>query len=529
MEREKAAEWLSQNLKTLFAFSLSRLYDKDEAEDLTNDIVCAVLQSVHRPKDDGAFYGYVWRIAENTFKTHIRRKRQDTLPFDEGFAGACRMTQITPEEEYLRAEDLRRLRCELALLSRQYRETAVAYYIHGKSCSEISQALGISREMVKYHLFKTRKLLKEGFGMTREFGEKSYNPGTFRMDYWGGGDNSRYWQLFERKLPGNILLSAYYAPATLQELATELGVAAVYLEDELELLLRHELLRKNGNTYQTNILIFTEDFEREASAAIAPLCRETAERMEAGLESRLPVLEALPFHSRGGRNLLRWTFANLTLKLALDRTDERGRRRFGDYPPLTNGSYGFIFGYDNDYAYHHFNGIYGRCENKERTAWFSVENYRILEKRQLWKPVRWTEAVEAMGGAILEKEAQEDNDQLVRLIAEGFILSENGRLSANFPVFSSKLLDDTIRPLLEPLVEEAGRCMEEACRTATQILKEHAPKALLALCGQIGFIRYSMDAMALLMEALLDRGYLTLPAGGEIPCIFGVRKDLPAG
>lgn len=68
---------------------------------------------------------------------------------------------------------------ELSLLSKQYREIIVAYYFTGKSCSEISADLGISTEMVKYYLFKTRKILKEGIGMSREFGEKSYNPGTF--------------------------------------------------------------------------------------------------------------------------------------------------------------------------------------------------------------------------------------------------------------------------------------------------------------------------------------------------------------
>ena len=44
MEREKVAKLLSDNLKNIFAFSLSRLYDRSEAEDLTNDIICEVLK-----------------------------------------------------------------------------------------------------------------------------------------------------------------------------------------------------------------------------------------------------------------------------------------------------------------------------------------------------------------------------------------------------------------------------------------------------------------------------------------------------
>ncbi|MEG0771326.1 MAG: sigma-70 family RNA polymerase sigma factor, partial [Clostridia bacterium] len=73
MEHSTVAKLISDNLKNLFAFSMSRLYDKTEAEDLTNDIVCEILKSVHRLKNDDAFYGFMWSIAKNTFKTHIRK------------------------------------------------------------------------------------------------------------------------------------------------------------------------------------------------------------------------------------------------------------------------------------------------------------------------------------------------------------------------------------------------------------------------------------------------------------------------
>ena len=68
MEQQKAAKLLSDSLKNIFAFSMSRLYDKSEAEDLTNDIICEVLKSAGRLRNDDAFYSFMWRIAENTFK-----------------------------------------------------------------------------------------------------------------------------------------------------------------------------------------------------------------------------------------------------------------------------------------------------------------------------------------------------------------------------------------------------------------------------------------------------------------------------
>ena len=59
MEQKRAAELLNENLKKIFAFSISRLYNKNDAEDLTNEIVLNVMESVHRLQNDDAFYGFM--------------------------------------------------------------------------------------------------------------------------------------------------------------------------------------------------------------------------------------------------------------------------------------------------------------------------------------------------------------------------------------------------------------------------------------------------------------------------------------
>ena len=77
MEQQKAAQIISENLKTLFAYSMSKLYDKEQAEDLTNDIVCEVLKSVHRLQNEEAFYGFMWKIAENVYMDFLRKKSKN--------------------------------------------------------------------------------------------------------------------------------------------------------------------------------------------------------------------------------------------------------------------------------------------------------------------------------------------------------------------------------------------------------------------------------------------------------------------
>ena len=272
MKETNAAEFVEENLKTIFAYALSRVTDKDDAEDLTNDIVLAILQSADKMKNPHAFYGYVWAIVSNTYKKFMREKSRNV--FTELDANVSDETNFTAELAV--RDDIISLRRETALLSKEYRECTVAYYYDGLSCAEVSKKLNISPEMVKYYLFKTRKILKEGISMEREFGEKSFHPAPFEfVTIFSGMANQEYGNLFKRKLPGQILLCAYYAPMSVRELSVELGVASVYLEDELALLEKYNLItRLPSRKYQTNLVIFTdefaEEFNRSAQTAAIP-------------------------------------------------------------------------------------------------------------------------------------------------------------------------------------------------------------------------------------------------------------------
>lgn len=520
MDKKECGRRLEKNLDKLYGWAVSRLYDKSEAEDLTGDIICAVLSSVHTLKNDDAFYGFMWRIAENVLGSRIRRQRREDSVFDRqaDCVGAC---FVTPETDAVHAEQINLLRRELSLLSRLYRETAVLHYFHGRSCREISEALGISSEMVRYYLFRTREILKEGIDMTREYGEKSYDPGTFCMDFWGGGSNG-YWEIFERRLPGNILLAAYEKPLTVSELAGELGVSAPYLEDEIEVLLKHGFLSETGGKYRTDIIIFTDEYEKAAAERFRPVYTEAAGKFAAALEGVTEKIAALDFYGNDrGEDFIRLMAANIALLWGMLRADKAGRKKYGEYPPLSNGSFGFLFGYDNNYVNHHFNGIFGKMENLSGTAWVSVENYRALEDVQRLNVKDWHGTIAALTGAVLGEAADGDSSVQLQLIEQGFISVKEGRLTANFPVFRESL-EKELEALLEEAVETVYVCTEELCAIAEEMLIPITPKALRGKCGQISRIHYQMDVMAFIMESLLESGQLKKSQGDFKPTMFGV-------
>ncbi len=314
MEQEKISALVEENMKTIFAYALSRTSHREDAEDLAGDIILAILGSAHRIRDDKAFFGYIWAIAANTYRKYLYKKsRLHYEDLDDETADDADFIQ-----DILHSEQLNTLRRELALLSREYRECTLAYYFEGLSCGETASRLHISLEMVKYYLFKTRKILKEGISMEREFGVKSYQPAKFEFyAVFSGSANMAYQNLFNRKLPGNILLSTYYTPATIRQLAIELGVASVYLEDEISVLEKYDLLTAlPGGRYQARLVIFTEEYRDEFYRTAQHSLTAEVGAILLNVSKKLPELRKLHFAGdRLADNCLLWDFLfELTLK-----------------------------------------------------------------------------------------------------------------------------------------------------------------------------------------------------------------------
>lgn len=524
MKDTTAYRLLSENLTSIYGYAYARLYDKDKADELTSEIVFAILSSVHNLENEQAFWGYAWKIADNTFRRFLRRTSGEaqTQELTEEAAGA---DDSTPEEDYIQreteSEEKYLLRRELSLLKKTHREVCVAYYMENKSCSQIAKEQNISVEMVKYLLFKTRKLLKEGIGMTRTLGEKSYNPGTLRLDFWG--DWNHYCNLCDRKLPGSILLAAYYEAMTAEALSMELGVSMPYLEDELEILEKAGVLKKTGEKYQTNIVIITDAYEKEFVKNTSPLYPEIARSVFEKASRLLPQVRALAFHGNDyDDNRLLFGLLNLAFWNAYQQTDETSP--LGKPQPLPLGGNGWVFGHDNDYINHHFQGIAGHVTNRENTAWFSCENYRVIGKAQFYKHSYFTEKAEALCDAILGRKKPEDNPTIPYLLSENFIRCEDGILSANFPVFPEETFHALSR-LLAEISGEAADCMIRISDRAEKILSEHAPASVRNQCGDIAKIHHRLDAAAFLLEAMIDEKLLTVPDEKVPLCMWGVKKQ----
>lgn len=524
MDDKRVAELIQQNLTSIYGYAFARLYDKDKVDDLTSEIICEILTSAKRLKNEDSFWGFAWKIAENTFRKFIKKeayiKKTEELLEEQG----TEADRSSPEQDYVDKEEheerIYLLRRELSLLSKTHREVCVAYYVDNKSCSQIAYEQNISVEMVKYHLFKTRKLLKEGIGMTRTLGEKSYNPGTFRLDFWG--DSNKYWDIFKRKLPGSIMLAAYHLPLSAKELSVELGVSMPYLEEEIEMLEKAGLLAKVGAKYQTNVVIITDDYEKEFVRKTLSVYDSIADSVFEKVKLLLPQIRTLGFFGDDyDDNRLMFAFLNMAMVKGYHIAEARSP--LGEPNKLALGCNGWIFGYDNDYVNHHFIGVTMETWNKEGTAWFSAENYKAIMSCQIYDHSRFSEKAQALCDAILGKPADSENEMQLWLIDNGFAVCTDDKLSANFPVFDSLVYEEVLK-VLAPVTEIIADCMIDISDRAEAILADHVPAAVKNQCGDIAKIHHRLAVAAFLMENLIDKNKLTLPSKKTPLCVWGVRK-----
>ncbi len=258
-------EFVENYMEKLFYFCLKKTGSNIEAEDLTQDIALQIITALNKGTIPMSFSAWIWQIARNRYSVWATEKHNRNKALTGSDIGDYEIEDKRENilDKMIYTEQMALLRRELAFIKSDYRNILVAYYIANKSVREIASSLTLSETTVKQRLFRARTILKEGMDMAREFGKRSYNPEQVAFVQNGrDGKHGQPWSIITHLLYKNIFLETHNNPETAEELALELGIALPYMEDELEFLVREQLLRKEGNRYQTNFSIVSKEEQR---------------------------------------------------------------------------------------------------------------------------------------------------------------------------------------------------------------------------------------------------------------------------
>lgn len=138
MNDHRLDEKITEAPKTIFTYCMARTPNRQEAEDLCQDILCELVKSSRNLRDHEAFYAFMWSVAGDVYKQWCRKRAKGrTFELTDEIAAQDRL-------EFEEDDDLYLLRRELSLLSEKYRRATILYYIDRMSCSEIAHSLHIS-------------------------------------------------------------------------------------------------------------------------------------------------------------------------------------------------------------------------------------------------------------------------------------------------------------------------------------------------------------------------------------------------
>ncbi|MBQ0124869.1 MAG: sigma-70 family RNA polymerase sigma factor [Clostridiales bacterium] len=260
----------------IFYFSLKKAGNEQDASDLASDICYEIVASLHRGKKPENFDAWLWAVARNRYAKWAKKKYYGAPEQIDIFEYADMLSDDTDvESDVILREDISLIRRELAFVRSDYRKILVAHYIEEKSVSVIAKEFGLPEGTVKTRLQNSRKLLKEGMNMARQFGQRSFNPEDIDFSSSGNQPTGLPWDAIGRKIPRNILCAANNNPSTTEDLSMELGISVPYMEEEVSLLCDAELLKKlDDGKYLTNFFIAP----RECQTEIKELCNRFAEQ-----------------------------------------------------------------------------------------------------------------------------------------------------------------------------------------------------------------------------------------------------------
>ena len=257
-------ERIVRMLDKTFAWSVARTFLREEAEELTQEIMFQAIKSIEELRDDNRFEPWFWRLASITLKVFQRGKAKirNTMSFDEVAALS------SPDEYNFETDDeYQSLRHKIAQMSATYRDIIVFYYYDNLSCKTISQKLNLPEGTVTYRLSLARNKLKERYN---QMNETILKPAQLKIRIMGQGDynaaNKPFpWQYIDDALSQTILWYSYREPKTIEELSELSGTPAYFIEDRVENLLKREaVIRPTAKTVQTNFLIFDKEINSYA-------------------------------------------------------------------------------------------------------------------------------------------------------------------------------------------------------------------------------------------------------------------------
>ena len=514
--------------KTLFTYCRSRTNSKEDAEDLSQDILFQLLKAKGTFINEKAFYGFMWAVAGNVYKDWCKKRAKVfTAELSDNITDDSMSVIDLIEKE----SNLQLLHRELSLLTKQCRNVIIFYYFDGYKVSDISKFMNISESMVKFLLFKSRQILKEGMSMERIRGDLSYNPGGLDINFYGGehfNPSNAKWDYDNNLIAQNILLACYNDSCTVEEISLQMGVAVPYLEKDLDMLCRNNLLTKKGKRFETDIVIFSNAFRAEAYEKTRPFQCEIAEIVDKFLMEHFDDIKSIGFYKGvDDYNLLKWHIVTIIFNEAVLKKYHNSLNPV--YPTKYLGIEAFIIATESNHNNHDYDkgvSILTPCNSNDDYMFYMDVQVNELNPSGHYF-VLSPKRIDLMLDIIKGKTEDFDEDEkyeIAEFIKRGLVRKVGNELLPQFPIFTTKQYDDLLA-LIDSTTTAIACKTQEMIKLTTDILIEHSPTSMKKEAINMGWISmFVIGAIVAPMKNMLKNGALKQFAENTYSAVYVVTE-----
>ena len=543
MKKQELLKIMDEKLmEKLFGFCYARTGDSQEARELCSDIVFELVNAASTEGDIENPYGFLWRIARNTYYDFANKKRRNSDMTYQGDPEEI-FPLLADEDNEDDSEDdsealLDAVYCQIAFLTKAYREVMVLFYLDGLSVAEIARRQNTSETAIRQRLFAARRKIQSEVEEMKGISPKPVILDPIEDCIYGMGNPA--WgdprDVCTKQFSRHLLWLCRKRSITPAEAAEQLHVPAVYVEEELEALRKgangqYGLVRRIDNgkgangiramgRYAINFPLFDREEVRQLRSVymeqVPAFYRIVTDYVEAQREEYL----AFPYLNRDRDwNLILWqqvhmmpsVFARCVARILAERYFahvEEAERPFSVYGYVEDGEdFGTgcdcVEAEDDIYGRWYVENIYNKWIEGHFFCWYHLEDDQELRL-----------ALKALHGLALDSLSEAEREYAARALECGYLYREGGMLYTKILVCSQK---DRER-LFHVTEGLADGCLEKCAETVAEklsgLIRRFLPGHLLGEWRLVNNLAYEPVVLNALLESLVEKGILIPPENG---------------
>lgn len=327
-------------VEPIFRFCCKRVSNRYDAEDLSSEIICHVLDGM-RKYPIASLDAWIWRVAHNRYAKFVdsKNKYPTILIGDDALLDAAASTYPAVDEEAALPEYQTVFRY-LHTLSSAYRDIFVDYYIGEMTVRQLAAKYALSEATIKWRLNVGRQKIK------KRIGENHMNPIYKRINWDTTRCNGSMHadSYLHTQISRAICQAAYEKPLTVEEISISTGIPAMYIEDELSRLEYGDAVCKIGNKYATSFIVLRLQDKKSLEGVSASLVKSIADQLEELLKVEEDRVNNLDFygHDFGMNRLGHFLIPYMLRRKISTIKNNRLHLENGPFPPRKDGGYGWF-------------------------------------------------------------------------------------------------------------------------------------------------------------------------------------------